>query len=62
MRIYEEAGIIRCGHNVRIVSYHPGRDMPGFQTARTFDPISSTLICMKAPGSEDSLKRDWAFL
>jgi len=30
VRIYEEArALIRCGHNVRIVTYHLGRDIPG---------------------------------
>ena len=35
VRIYEEArALIRCGHNVRIVTYHLGRDMPGVSTWR----------------------------
>jgi len=35
VRIYEEArALVRRGHNVRIVTYHPGRDMPGIPTLR----------------------------
>ncbi|HOP40883.1 MAG TPA: glycosyltransferase, partial [Geobacteraceae bacterium] len=35
VRIYEEArALLRRGHDVRIVTYHLGRDMPGIQTRR----------------------------
>lgn len=35
VRIYEEArALIRLGHDVRIVTYHIGRDMPGIPTVR----------------------------
>ncbi|KAF0218759.1 MAG: group 1 glycosyl [Geobacteraceae bacterium] len=35
VRIYEEArALIRLGHEVRIVTYHIGRDMPGIPTYR----------------------------
>jgi glycosyltransferase involved in cell wall biosynthesis len=35
VRIYEEArALIRLGHDVRIVTYHLGRDMPGIPTYR----------------------------
>ncbi len=35
VRIYEEArALIRLGHEVRIVTYHLGRDMPGIPTRR----------------------------
>lgn len=35
VRIYEEARtLLRRGHDVRIVTYHLGRDMPGMQTRR----------------------------
>ena len=36
VRIYEEArALTRLGHDVRIVTYHLGRDMPGIPTYRT---------------------------
>lgn len=36
VRIYEEArALTDCGHEVRIVTYHLGRDMPGIATDRT---------------------------
>ena len=35
VRIYEEArALIRLGHDVHIVTYHIGRDMPGIPTSR----------------------------
>jgi glycosyltransferase involved in cell wall biosynthesis len=35
VRIYEEArALIRLGHDIRIVTYHLGRDMPGIPTYR----------------------------
>ena len=35
VRIYEEArALVRCGHTVRIVTYHLGRDMQGIPTWR----------------------------
>ncbi|WP_223921908.1 glycosyltransferase family 4 protein [Geobacter sp. AOG2] len=35
VRGYEEAkALIRCGHNVRMYTYHLGRDMPGVPTIR----------------------------
>lgn len=35
VRIYEEArALIRLGHRVRIVSYHPGQDVPGVSIRR----------------------------
>lgn len=39
VRIYEEASaLIRCGHQVRIVSYHSGRNMSEVQTDRISTP------------------------
>ncbi|MBT1075035.1 glycosyltransferase family 4 protein [Geobacter grbiciae] len=36
VRIYEEArALMACGHEVRIATYHLGRDMPGIATDRT---------------------------
>uniref|UniRef100_A0A831U245 Glycosyltransferase family 1 protein n=1 Tax=Geobacter metallireducens TaxID=28232 RepID=A0A831U245_GEOME len=36
VRIYEEArALMACGHQVRIATYHLGRDMPGIATDRT---------------------------
>jgi len=35
VRIYEEArALTRCGHSVRIVTYHLGRDIPGIPVSR----------------------------
>lgn len=35
VKVYEEAkALTRCGHNVRIFTYHLGRDMPGASTVR----------------------------
>jgi glycosyltransferase involved in cell wall biosynthesis len=64
VRIYEEArALIRLGHDVRIVTYHPGRDMPGIPTYRIrkipwygklsagpswHKPYLDILLCLKA--------------
>lgn len=50
VRIYEEArALIRCGHAVRIICYHSGRDMPGIQTERITVPTLLRKLPLESP-------------
>ena len=50
VRIYEEArALIRCGHTVRIVSYHSGRDMPDIRTERITVPTLFKKLPLESP-------------
>src|SRR5664279_1943945 len=50
VRIYEEArALARCGHSVRIVTYHSGRNMPDVQIERIAIPALFKKLPLESP-------------